>query len=47
MPEMERPVSVASWMVVVAARPEKPCTCIVRRGSKMWRGTGAIAGQNR
>jgi len=24
MPEIERPVSEASWRVVVAARPEKP-----------------------
>src|SRR5579884_2430694 len=36
MPEMDRPVSVASWMVVVAARPEKPWSWTVRRGSKSW-----------
>ena len=28
MPEMETPVAVASWRVVVAARPEKAYTCM-------------------
>jgi len=28
-------VSVALWIVVVVARPEKPWTCMLRRGSKM------------
>jgi hypothetical protein len=36
MPEMETPVSVASWMAVVAARLAKPCNWKFRRGSKMW-----------
>src|SRR5438128_748672 len=36
---METPVSVASWSVVVAARPAKPCNWKFRRGSKMWRGS--------
>jgi hypothetical protein len=34
MPEIWKLVSVASWSVVVAARPEKPWSWIVRRGSK-------------
>jgi len=46
MPEIDRPVSVASWRVVVAARPEKPCTCMFRRGSKMWSDSEDIEGQN-
>jgi hypothetical protein len=43
IPEMETPVAVASWSVVVAARPEKPWTCMFRRGSKIRRGSVAIA----
>src|ERR1035437_1095961 len=35
---METPVCVASWIVVVAARPAKPCNWRLRRGSKMWSG---------
>jgi hypothetical protein len=36
---MDTPVSVASWIVVVAARPAKPCNWRLRRGSKMWSGS--------
>jgi hypothetical protein len=32
MPEIWNPVSVASWSVVVAARPEKPWSWTVRPG---------------
>jgi len=39
IPEMETPVSVASWSVVVAARPAKPCNWRLRRGSNMWSGS--------
>src|SRR5690242_18368620 len=35
MPEMDTPVAEASWIVVVAARPEKPCNWKLRDGSKM------------
>jgi hypothetical protein len=33
---MDTPVSVESWIVVVAARPAKPGNWRFRRGSKMW-----------
>src|ERR1022692_3116640 len=42
MPEMDTPVAVASWSVVVAARPAKPCVCTLRRGSKMRRDSVAM-----
>jgi hypothetical protein len=39
LPEMDTPVSVALYIVVVAALPVKPCVWKFRRGSKMWRGS--------
>ncbi len=41
MPEMDTPVADASWSVVVAPRPVKPCNWKLRRGSKMRRGSVA------
>src|ERR1035437_1002408 len=42
MPEMDAPVADASWIVVVAARPVKPCVWKLRRGSKMARDSAAM-----
>jgi hypothetical protein len=43
MPEIDTPVADASWSVVVAARPVKPCNWKLRRGSKMRIGSEGIA----